>query len=136
MYRVGAGLGCGVIGEAPAPGHLATDGKRLHGSATAQSPGTHLLSAFSARLQGLICQLRVAPESNEITAALELLKMLPLQGVTITGDAVLTQKAICQAIIDDGGDYLFTFKGNQAALKADIEPPGLFLPFGGMVSAA
>jgi hypothetical protein len=52
------------------------------------APGTHLLAAFSARLQGVIGQLRVAPETNEITAALELLKNLPLKGVTITADAI------------------------------------------------
>lgn len=112
-------LGLWVTGKAPA-GHVAIDGKRLRGSATAQSPGTHLLAAFSAGLQGVIGQLRVPPEANEITAALELLKALPLKGVTITGDAIFTQKAICQAIIDGGGDYFFTVKGNQPALKGDI----------------
>jgi DDE_Tnp_1-associated len=37
-----------VIGEAPVAGHVAIDGKRLRGSATADAPGTHLLAAFSA----------------------------------------------------------------------------------------
>jgi hypothetical protein len=129
-------LGGWVIGEAAAPGHVAIDGKRLRGSATAQSPGTHLLAAFSARLQGVIGQLRVAPEANEITAALDLLKTLPLKRVTITGDAIFTQRAICQAIIDGGGHYFFTVKGNQPALKADIEQAFRpFPPLGGMVCA-
>jgi hypothetical protein len=129
-------LGTWVQGAAP-PGHVAIDGKRLRGSATAQSPGTHLLAAFSAGLQGVIGQLRVAPEANEITAALELLKTLPLRGVTITGDAIFTQKAICQVIIDGGGDYFFTVKGNQPALKSDIEQAFRPLsPLGGMVGAA
>jgi hypothetical protein len=75
------------------------------------------LAAFSAGLQGVIGQLRVAPEANEITAALELLKTLPLQGVTVTGDAIFTQKAICQVIIDGGGDYFFTVKGQSARLE-------------------
>lgn len=120
-------LGGWVTGEAPVSGHVAIDGKRLRGSATARSPGTHLLAAFSASLQGVIGQLRVAPEANEITAALELLKTLPLKGVTITGDAIFTQRAICQVIIDGGGDYFFTVKGNQPALKADIAQ--VFRPF-------
>jgi hypothetical protein len=80
-------LGAWVRGGS-APGHVAIDGKRLRGSATAHSPGTHLLAAFSAGLQGVIGQLRVSPEANEITAALELLKTLPLQGVTVTGGAI------------------------------------------------
>ena len=130
-------LGGWVTGETPPVGHVAIDGKRLRGSATADAPGTHLLAAFSASLQGVIGQLRVAPEANEITAALELLKTLPLKGVTITGDAIFTQKAICQAIVDSGGNYFFTVKGNQPALKADIEQAFRpFSPLGGVVSPA
>lgn len=63
-------LGAWVQGEAR-PGHVAIDGKRLRGSVTALSPGTHLLAAFSASLQGVIGQPKVAPDANEITAALE-----------------------------------------------------------------
>jgi hypothetical protein len=40
-----------VAGEAPVSGHVAIDGKRLRGSATATVSGTHLLAAFSASLQ-------------------------------------------------------------------------------------
>jgi Transposase DDE domain len=128
-------LGDWVQGET-LPGHVAIDGKRLRGSATGQPPGTHLLAAFSARLQGVIGQLRVDPDANEITAALKLLKTLPLAGVTITGDAMFTQRAICKVIIDGGGDYFFTVKGNQPALKADIAQAFRpFSPLGGMVSA-
>jgi len=112
-------LGGWVTGAAAA-GHVAIDGKRLRGSATAHASGTHLLAAFSAGLQGVIGQLQVPPDANEITAALTLLKALPLRGVTITGDAIFTQKAICQVIIDGGGDYFFTVKGNQPALRDDM----------------
>jgi hypothetical protein len=130
------GLGGWVTGETPATGHVAIDGKRLRGSATAQAPGTHLLAAFSASLQGVIGQLNVPPESNEITAALELLKTLPLKGVVVTGDAIFTQTEICKVIVDGGGDYFFTVKGNQPTLKSDIsEAFRPFSPLGAMVSA-
>jgi hypothetical protein len=124
-----------VRGAAP-PGHMAIDGKRLRGSATAASPGVHLLAAFSTSLEGVIGQLRVPPETNEIVAALEMLKTLPLEGAVVTGDAIFAQKAICKAIVDGGGDYFFTVKGNQPALKADIEQA--FRPFSplGAVDAA
>ena len=124
---------------------LAIDGKRLRGSATAHSTGVHLLAAFSASLQGVIGQLRVAPEANEITAALQrgrsllrpVLKRLPLEGVIITGDAMFTQKQICRIISDGGGDYFFTVKDNQPALKADIALAfGPDSPLGSMVAAA
>jgi predicted transposase YbfD/YdcC len=89
-----------------AAGHVAIDGKRLRGSATAQSAGVHLLAAFSASLQGVIGQLAVAPDCNEITGALQLPKTLPLDGVIITGDANFTQRDICRVIIDGGGDLM------------------------------
>lgn len=108
------------------PGHVAIDGKRLRGSATAQAPGVHLLAAFSDALSGVIGQLQLAPDSNEITAALTLLKTLPLAGCVVTGDAIFAQKEICRVITDGGGDYLFTVKDNQPALRADIA-----LAFGG-----
>lgn len=112
-------LGRWVSGQ-QVSGHVAIDGKRLRGSATAHATVVHLLAAFSASLKGVIGQLRVAPETNEIAAALEMVKTLPLDSVTITGDAMFTQREICQVITDRGGDYFFTVKDNQPALKADI----------------
>lgn len=118
-------LGAWVLGGRT-PGHIAIDGKRLRGSATATAPGVHLLAAFSDALGGVIGQLQLAPDGNEITAALDLLKVLPLTGSVVTGDAIFTQKEICRVIKDRGGDYFFTVKDNQPALKADIA-----LAFGG-----
>ena len=129
-------LGDWVRGERPA-GHVSIDGKRLRGSGQGTAPGVHLLAAFSAKLQGVIGQLRVAPEANEITAALELLKTLPLAGMIVTGDAMFTQREICRTIIDGGGDYFFTVKDNQPTLKADIALAfGPDSPLSGMVAAA
>ena len=129
-------LGAWVHGDQPA-GHVAIDGKRLRGSATALSPGAHLVAAFSASLEGVIGQLRMEPEANEITAALQLLKTLPLKDVIVTGDAMFTQREICRVIKEGGGDYFFTVKDNQPALKADIALAfGPTSPLRGMVGAA
>jgi hypothetical protein len=81
-----------VCGEQHAE-HVVIDGKRLRGGAKGQSPGVHLLAAFSGKLQGVIGQLRVAPEANEIAAALELLRTLPLKGMIITGSKAITRAA-------------------------------------------
>jgi predicted transposase YbfD/YdcC len=73
--------------------------------------------------------LRVDPDAHEITAALKLLKTLPIAGAVVTGDAIFTQTEICRAIIKRGGDYFFIVKSNQPALETDIalafrpEPP-------------
>ena len=128
-------LGGWVQGE-QAAGHVAIDGKRLRGSATALSPGAHLVAAFSASLEGVIGQLRMEPEANEITTALQLLKTLPLKDVIVTGDAMFTQREICRVIREGGGDYFFTVKDNQPALKADIVMAfGPASPLSGMVAA-
>ena len=89
------------------------------------------MAAFASRLEAVIGQLRVAPGSNEITAALALLKSLKLEGAIVTGDAAFCQRAICQSIRDQGGDDLFTVKANQPRPMADIAvafgdafPPG------------
>ena len=119
-----------------AAGHVAIDGKRLRGSATSLSPGAHLIAAFSASLEGVIGQLRMEPEANEITTASRLLKTLPLRDVIVTGDAMFTQREICRVIKDGGGDYFFTVKDNQPALKSDIALAfGPTSPLGGMVAA-
>ena len=112
-------LGAWVQEDGPA-GHVAIDGKRLRGSRRGQRSGVHLLAAFSQQLLGCLGQLRVAPDGNEVTAALQLLKDLPLAGVVVTGDAIFAQKTICGTIIARGGDYFFTIKDNQPTLKADI----------------
>jgi hypothetical protein len=138
-------LGEWARGQEPV-GHVAIDGKRLKGSAPAGhdgSEGVHLLAAFACRLGAVIGQLRVPPEANEITAALTLLKGLPLNGAVVTGDAVFCQRAICRAIRDGGGDYLFTVKANQPALMADLVvafgdafPPGAESGVAGASAAA
>jgi DDE_Tnp_1-associated/Transposase DDE domain len=126
-------LGVWARGDASL-GHVAIDGKRLRGSARAGhdgQEGVHLVAAFASRLGAVIGQLRVDPGSNEITAALALLQSLPLAGAVVTGDAEFCQRAICQEIHEQGGDYVFTVKANQPRLMADIAvafgdafPPG------------
>jgi len=106
-------------------GHLAIDGKTLRGSGRGSKRGEdkalHLLSAFAVDLSAVIGDLAVAPDANEITAAITLLKRLPLNGAVITGDAIFAQREICRHIQDAGGHYLFTVKANQPALRRDIE---------------
>ena len=52
------------VRDGRAPGHIAIDGKRLRGSATAATPGVYLLAAFSDSLCGVIGQLQLPPDAN------------------------------------------------------------------------
>jgi hypothetical protein len=106
--------------DGAAPGHIAIDGKTLKGSRRLDDKAIHVLSAFSADLGAVIGDLVVEPDKNEISAALVLLKGLPLDGAIITGDAIFAQREICQQIRDKNGHYLFVVKDNQPALKAGI----------------
>lgn len=64
----------------------------------------------------------------ELAVAPMLLKMLPLSGRLVTGDALYCQRGLCQEINNAGGDYLIIVKRNQPRLYDEIalvfmEPP-------------
>ena len=112
-------LGTFARGEGSAR-HIAIDGKTLKGSRRLDAKAVHVLSAFATDLSAVIGDLTVPPDQNEITAALVLLKGLPLEGAIITGDAIFTQREICRHIRDRNGHYLFAVKDNQPELKNGI----------------
>lgn len=93
------------------------DGKALRGSRRGEIPGIHLLAAYSNTLGTTLIELPVDAKTNEHKAALKLLKLIPLEGVLITGDAAFTQKDFSQAITAGGGDYFLTVKDNQPGLR-------------------
>jgi predicted transposase YbfD/YdcC len=62
----------------------------------------------------------VSSQDNEITQAQPLLEQLNLNGIDVTGDAMFTQRRVCEQIINQGGNYLFEVKNNQSRLKSEI----------------
>lgn len=93
------------------------DGKRIRGAFRCGSENViHQVSAWSCRHQLVLAQVSTDDKSNEITAIPELLKLLDIEGATITLDAMGTQKAIAAQIIDQKGDYLLALKGNHEHL--------------------
>jgi hypothetical protein len=99
---------------------ISLDGKTARGSRDGQVPGQHLVAAYSADAQAVLAQIKVDAKTNEHKAALQLLGILPVQGNIITGDALFCQRDVCAAIIEGGGDYVFTVKDNQPSLVIDI----------------
>ncbi len=61
-----------------------------------------------------------AEESHEITAIPQVLKLVDIKGAIITIDAMGTQKAIAETIIDGQADYLLALKGNQETLHQAV----------------
>ena len=102
-------------------GHVAIDGKRLRGSQSENSPGIHVLQAFSTGLEASIGTLCVPPNSAEMVEAIGLLKDLPIgSGDVVTGDAAFTYRPILEAIRAKGAHYFLFVKANQPELEAEI----------------
>ena len=116
-----------------AEGVIAIDGKtsRRSGRKTGGNPPIHMVSAFAARREpsahglvpwGLVLgQVKVAEKSNEIVAIPKLLNMLAIDGAIVTIDAMGCQREIARKVIDKKADYVLALKGNQGALRADVE---------------
>jgi len=85
-----------------------------------QAGHIHAVSAWACEKGITLAQAFVDEKSNEITAIPELLKMLNLQGAVISIDAMGTQLEIAAQIIDEGGDYLLSVKGNQGDLHKEL----------------
>jgi predicted transposase YbfD/YdcC len=67
-----------------------------------------------------LTEIPVDAKTNEHKAALELLRLVPLNGVLVTGDAMFTQREVVHEITARGGTYLLTVKDNQPALRQAI----------------
>jgi predicted transposase YbfD/YdcC len=103
------------------------DGKTLRGTIPAgKSKGLHLLAAYLPEEGWVMMQMEVGRKENEIPAAARMLRCLDLRGKIVTGDAMLAQRELSAQIVEGGGEYLWTVKGNQGRLREDIEV--LFAP--------
>jgi predicted transposase YbfD/YdcC len=103
-------------------GVVAIDGKVLRRSfdtASGQS-ALHMVSAWACEQQLVLGQIATEAKSNEITAVPKLLKLLSLDGCTVTVDALNCQRAIAQQIVDQQGEYVMALKANQGTLHDDV----------------
>ena len=110
-----------VLGEPRPLEGVAIDGKALRGSIKQGALNAYLLSAVSHRLMTVLAQVAVADRSNEIGQMDDLIKELALSCLVVTADAMHTQVATAEAIIEASGDYLMIVKENQPTLKREIE---------------
>ncbi len=101
---------------------IAIDGKTLRGSfdtASGQSP-LHLITAFACGTRLCLRQMSVDEKSNEIPAVPQLLKLLQLDGATVTLDAMHCQVETARAITEAKADYILVVKGNQETLYQEL----------------
>jgi len=81
----------------------------------------HRVSAWGSANGLCFGQLATEAKSNEITAIPKLLKLLDLEGATVTSDAIGCQKAIAAQIAEQGGDYVLALKENQVTLHEEVK---------------
>jgi predicted transposase YbfD/YdcC len=101
---------------------LAVDGKTSRRSHDRNKGlgALHSVSVWASEYGLSLGQMACAEKSNEITAIPELLKLVDIKGAIITIDAMGTQKAIAESIIEGGADYVLALKGNQGALHQAV----------------
>jgi len=105
------------------PGELiAIDGKTLRRSFDRASgkAAIHMISAWSSANGLVFGQLATEAKSNEITAIPKLLELLDLRGAVVSIDAMGCQKEIARQIVENGGDYIFSLKGNQSTMHDEV----------------
>lgn len=101
---------------------LAVDGKtarRSHDNRKGLG-ALHAISVWASEFGLSLGQVACAEKSNEITAIPELLRLVDIKGTIITIDAMGTQKAIAEQIVDSGADYVLALKGNQETLHQEV----------------
>jgi predicted transposase YbfD/YdcC len=101
---------------------LAVDGKTARRSHDkSQGLGAlHSVSVWASEFGLSLGQVACTEKSNEITAIPELLRLVDIAGAIITIDAMGTQKAIAEQIIDSKADYVLALKGNQETLHQAV----------------
>jgi predicted transposase YbfD/YdcC len=100
---------------------VALDGKVVRGAVTLTQPAPHLLSVSTHETGETRLQVRVDDKTNEIPVAQDVLPHLPLRGCVVTADALHTQTATAQAVLDQHAAYLLVVKDNQPRLHAELE---------------
>jgi predicted transposase YbfD/YdcC len=104
------------------PRLIAVDGKRVRGSGGGDVDPRHLLGAIDHTHGVVLAQREVGCKTNEITEFAPLLDSMQLAETVVTADALHAQRAHADyLVLQRGAHYLFTVKGNQPALCAQLK---------------
>ena len=95
---------------------VSMDGKTMRATHKQDATTSHLLSVVSHELGITLTQRSVSDGTNDIPISTEILKAFDVRGKVITTDALLTQRAFCEKVVEMGGDYVLPVKKNHEFL--------------------
>ena len=101
------------------------DGKAIGG--TVKNPHdklqeyTNIVSIFASERKQVLRMGKVKDKSSEIPLVQEMIKMLDLEGMVFTLDALHCQKETTRIIIESKNDYIIGVKGNQKNLLNTVK---------------
>ena len=81
----------------------------------------HIVSAWCHENSLILAHQKVDEGDNEISTLPKLISLLDLNHRIVTIDAIGAQRKICAQIIEKGGDYVISLKGNQGDLHHDVK---------------
>ena len=99
---------------------LNIDGKFLNGMKNKNNKPLDIVSHLLWNMR-ILCLMAAEGKGNEIEAILRLLDKISVKECIVTIDAIGTQKEIIKKIRKKKGYFCLQVKGNQKALKEDIE---------------
>lgn len=107
---------------------VAIDGKTICGASKAREKNEkegegkiHMISAWVCEDRISIAQEKTEEKSNEITKIPDILSMIDVYGAVVSIDAMGTQTAIAEKIIDAEGNYVLGLKQNQPTLYENVK---------------
>lgn len=106
----------------PTKGVVALDGKalrRAYERGQSYAPRV-MVTAWGAQTRMALAST-LAANNNEAAAALKLIGLLQLKGCVVTADSLHCHRAMAQAIVARGGDYVLAVKENQPSLLRDAK---------------
>ncbi len=96
---------------------VAIDGKSIRGASAGGGARPHLLAAVAHDGQVVLAQRQIPDKGSEISELAELVTSLDLTGKIVTVDALHTQRATAEHIVEvKNADYVMTIKANQPKL--------------------
>jgi predicted transposase YbfD/YdcC len=115
-----AGLVAKLVIKLADAGVIAIDGKVLRGAHDKgkSSEAEMMVSAYATGLRMTLATV-AAEKRNEVDAALAALDLVDLKGQIVTGDSLHCNRKMAAKVIEKGGDYCLSLKGNQESLLSD-----------------